>query len=157
MRIRSFRFVAAAIQLFAMFFPTLAEAVIALDVTAQSNLVFGQVVATSTSGTVTVSPTGGRTQSGGAVLANGFGVSAASFAVTGEPNTSYSITLPSSCTLSGGGGSLTVDGFTSSPNGTGMLGPGGTQSVTLGATLHVGSGQRSAAYSGTYAITLAYN
>ena len=28
---------------------------------------------------------------------------------------------------------------------------------TLGATLHVGGGQRSASYSGTYAVTVAYD
>jgi hypothetical protein len=48
-------------------------------------------------------------------------------------------------------------GSTSSPSGTGNLGLLGTQTVTLGATLHVGPGQAAAAYSGTYPVTLAYN
>ncbi len=156
MRISRSRLAAAAMILLAML-PTRGAAVIAIDVTTQSNLGFGQIVATTTSGAVTVSPAGGRTRSGGVVLGNGFGVSAASFAVTGEPNTGYSITLPSPCTLSGGGSSMTADGFTSSPSGAGNLGPSGTQSVSMGATLHVGSGQAAAAYAGTYAVTLAYN
>jgi hypothetical protein len=156
MRIRKSPLAAAAIIVLAML-PTRGAAVTAIDVTTQSNLGFGQIVATTTSGTVTVSPAGSRTRSGGVVLGNGSGVSAASFAVTGEHNAGYSITLPSVCTLSAGGSSMTADTFTSSPSGSGNLGPSGAQSVTLGATLHVGSGQAAAAYSGTYPVTLAYN
>jgi hypothetical protein len=125
-------------------------------VTLQSNLAFGQIVATTSPGLVTLSSSGERMRSGGVVLGNSFGVSSASFSVTGEPNTEYSITLPASCSLSGGGSSMTVDSFVSTPDGTGNLGAEGTQLVTLGATLNVGSGQPAAAYSGTFAITLAY-
>jgi len=133
-----------------------AAAVIALEATTQSNLAFGQIVATSSAGAVTVWPNGSRTASGGVVLGNAFGVSAASFAVTGEPNSSYGITLPSPCTLSAAGASMTADVFTSNPSGSGSLGPSGTQTVTMGATLRVGSRQVSAGYSGSYAVTLAY-
>jgi hypothetical protein len=156
MSLRRFRLAAPAMILLAML-PTRGAAVIAIDVTTQSNLGFGQIVATTTSGTVTVSPASSRTRSGGVVLGNALGVSAASFAVSGEPNTGYSITLPSLCTLSASGSSMTADAFTSSPGGSGNLGPSGSQSVTLGATLHVSSGQAAAAYSGTYSVTVAYN
>jgi hypothetical protein len=128
-----------------------------LAVTTRSDLGFGQLVATASSGTVTVSPAGGRTYGGGVILANGLGVSAGAFALTGDLHASYSITLPSECTLSGGGGSMTVDQFSSSPSGAGSLGPAGSQMVTLGATLHVGAAQASGSYSGTYAVMLAYN
>ena len=97
-----------------------------------------------------------REASGGVVLGNAFGVSAASFSVTGEPYSNVSITPPGSCTLSAGGDTMTADVFTSSP-GAGNLGPSGALSVTMGATLHVSGGQAAAAYSGTYAVTVAYN
>jgi hypothetical protein len=156
MRLKMFQLAAAAMILVAIL-PTRGDAVIAIAVTTQANLGFGQIVATTTSGTVTVSPAGSRTRSGGVVLGNALGVGAASFAVTGEPNTGYSITLPSLCTLSAGASSMTADAFTSSPSGSSNLGPSGSMSVTLGATLHVSSGQAAAAYSGTYPITVAYN
>jgi Domain of unknown function (DUF4402) len=154
---RKIRAVATTIVLLAMGPPRAAVAVIALEVTTQSTLSFGQFMTTTTSGTVTVSPSGSRTRSGGVALGNDFGVAAASFLITGEPNTAYSISLPSSCTLSADGKSLTADDFTSSPSGMGILGPGGTQSVTLGATLHVGIRQSAAAYSGSYAVTFSYD
>lgn len=128
-----------------------------LAVTTQSELGFGQMVATANAGTVTVSPAGSRTRAGGTFLGNGFGVSAGSFALTGDPNASYSITLPADCTLSGSGGDLTVDLFVTQPSDAGTLGPSGSQVMTLGATLHVAAAQASGTYSGSYAVTLAYN
>lgn len=147
----------ALLLLLAILLARRAAAVVGINLTANSNLGFGQAVATVTPGAVTVSPEGVRTVSGGVVLGNGFGASAASFTVTGEPNVNYSITLPSSGVLTGAGSSMSVDEFTSSPDGSGNLGPGGTQVVTLGATLHVGAPQLSAAYSGTYFVTVSYN
>ena len=155
MKIR--KLVAAAITLLAMLPVRGAAAVLPLVVTTQSNLGFGQIVATPTPGTVIVSPSGGRTPTGGVVLGNGFGVSAASFAVTGDANAVYSITLPSDCTLSAGGSSDDRHRLHQQSRRLGQFETSGTETVTVGATLHVGSGQASAAYSGTYAITLAYN
>jgi hypothetical protein len=134
-----------------------ANAAAALAVSGQSDLGFGQLVASASSGTVTVAWSGGRTSAGGSVLGSGMAVSAASFRVTGEPNTDYSITLPTACTLTRAGSSMTVDGFTSSPGGSGNLGPLGAQTVLLGATLHLSSSQPAGAYSGSYAVTVAYN
>lgn len=118
---------------------------------------FGQIIVTGTSGTVTVTTTGSRSASGGVALGNGFGVSPATFTVTGEADTAYGITLPSSVTLTGGQGSMVMDTFTSSPSGSGNLGPGRSQAVSVGATLHVGASQPPGSYSGTYAVTVAYN
>lgn len=158
MRIPVRPLLAAAMALAAVLFTRRASAVIAIDLTTNSNLGFGRIVATATAGTVTVSPLGGLTSSGGVVMGNAFGASAASYSVSGQPNAGYSITLPSSCTLSGGGSSMTADGFLSNPaSGQSLIGPGGTGSFSLGATLHVGASQRSAPYSGAYALTVAYD
>ena len=154
-RSRSFTVVAAAIL--AILLAREAAAVLSILLTANSALGFGQIVATTAPGTVTVTPAGLRSASGGVLLGSGFGVSPASFTATADPNASYGITLPAAATLSGGGSSMTVDAFTSSLGGLGTLGGGGTQTVSVGATLHVGAGQRPAAYSGTYDVIVAYN
>jgi hypothetical protein len=151
------RCVLAVASTFALLWAGKAGAAAALAVSAQSELGFGQTVATASPGTVTVSWSGGRVAAGGSVLGNGLAVSAASFRVSGEPNTAYSITLPIACTLSRAGSSMTVDGFASNPDGSGNLGPLGAQTVLLGATLHLSASQPSGAYSGSYAVTVAYN
>ncbi len=124
---------------------------------ANSNLSFGQIVATRSPGSVTVTPGGVRSSSGGVVLGRTVGFSPASFTVSGDANANYVITLPASVTFSAGGKSMTVDTFTSNPSGSGTLGAAGTQTLSVGATLHVGSAQQSSAYSGSYAVTVAYD
>jgi hypothetical protein len=134
-----------------------AAALLPILIIANSGIGFGQIAATSTPGTVTVTSAGTRTASGGVALGSGLGVTPASFTVTGDPHASYSITLPAAATLSGGGGSMTVDTFTSSPSSSGNLGLVGLQIFSVGATLHVGASQHAAAYSGTYNVSVAYN
>jgi hypothetical protein len=157
MTIASWRRVAVAMAVLSLL-PARETAAAPLAATNQSDLGFGQIVATATPGTVTVSPSGGRTASGGVVLGNGFGVGAATFAVSGDPDTSFSITQSGPCTLSASDSSMTADLSVSSlPSGAGVLGPNGTLTVTVGATLSVGARQAAGAYSGTYHFTLAYN
>ena len=148
---------AAAIAILTLVPSRSSEAVLPVDVIPLAELGFGQIFSTSTSGTVTISPAGARTKSGGVVLGSGFGVSQARFTVAGDAQMSYSITLPGPITLSAGGRSMTVDGFISTPAGSGNLGTTGTQLMSVGATLHVGAGQVSAAYSGSLPLTVAYN
>jgi hypothetical protein len=130
---------------------------IGILLTANAGLSFGQIVATTSPGAVTVTPAGLRSASGGVTLGNGRGFSPASFTVVGDANAGYGITLPSTATLSGGGSTMTVDTFVSSPSSSGNLGAGGMQTLSVGATLHVGAAQLPASYTGTYAVTVAYN
>jgi hypothetical protein len=128
----------------------------AIDHTAPTVLAFGRAVTSGVPGTVVVSPTGSRTSTGGVTLLGG-AASAASLTVTGDPDRAFSITLSGSTTLSAGSGSMTVDTFVVSPESSAWnLGPGGSQVVYVGATLHVGASQAAAGYQGTYAITVAY-
>lgn len=150
------RLLLAAALLAAAVFAGRAVAVVAVTLTSTADLVFGEIIAGGSAGSVTISPTGARTASGGVVLGRSSGAGPSTFTVTGEPDTSYGVTLPSSATLTGSAGSMTVDGFTSLPAGSGALGPGGTDSLSVGATLHVGSSQAGGSYSGTYFISVTY-
>ncbi len=131
-------------------------AVIAISNT--QGLAFGKFVAGS-AGTVTVSPAGVRSASGGVVLVPSGAGAAAQFSVTGDPNLTYAITLPGdgAVSLTSGANSMAVTTFTSSPSPTGTLGAGGTQTLLVGATLSVGSNQATGNYSGAFDVTVNYN
>lgn len=121
-------------------------------------LAFGKFVAGS-GGSVTVSPAGGRSASGGVVLVPSGAGAAAQFAVSGDANVTYAISLPADGTVSlaSGANSMAVNTFTSSPSPTGTLSAGGAQTLSVGATLSVGSNQAIGSYSGTFDVTVNYN
>jgi hypothetical protein len=121
-------------------------------------LAFGSLVAAS-GGAVVVSvnpPARGAT---GNVFPLRSGTwSAASFSVSGDPNASYSITLPANGVvfLTSGPNSMAVNSFNSHPA-TGQLASGGTQTLSIGATLSVGANQANGSYSGNFTVTVEYN
>ena len=129
---------------------------------------FGNVaVQTGLGGTVILAPAGGRTLgvSGGVTLpvTNGT-VTAASFTVLGNALSTYSITLPSTLTITHTNGinTMTVDAFTSNPTttaGAGILSALGTQALTVGATLNVAAAQLAGTYASTtlFTVTVNYN
>ena len=123
---------------------------------------FGNVaVQSTTGGTVVLVPAGTRTATGGATLPNTAGtVTAASFTVNGQATYTYAITLPSADVSLSDGASHTmiVNAFTSNPSATGVL-TGGTQVLTVGATLNVGAAQAPGVYvSATpFNVTVNYN
>lgn len=131
-------------------------AVIAISNT--QGLAFGKFVA-GAAGTVTVSPAGVRSGSGGVVLVPSGAGAAAQFAVSGDANVAYAISLPADGTVSlaSGANSMAVNTFTSSPSLTGTLGAGGGQALSVGATLSVGSNQAIGSYSGAFDVTVNYN
>ena len=131
-------------------------------------LEFGNVVAGA--GTVTIAAaTGNRTDSVPALTPGGQKgtVRAATFNVTGEGTSTYAITLPSNAvTLSDGAGvpnTMTVNAFTVAAGTTGSVtGTVGTLAagagvLNVGATLNVAALQAPGSYTGTYAVTVAYN
>ena len=86
-----------------------------------------------------------------------------SFAVTGQANTAYTITLPADGTVTmttGAGGAnetIAVDSFTSSPSGTGLLNGSGSQNLFVGATrAALGAAQVAGTYTATYTVTVVY-
>jgi hypothetical protein len=127
-----------------------------------ADMSFGNLAVSPTiSGTVTLTPAGIRTTdgAGGVVLpaANGT-VAAASFTVSGLANSTYSISLPASYTISYLTNNMIVNAFTSTPSATGTL-TSGSQVIKVGATLNVGAGQVAGTYvnAAGFGVTVNYN
>ncbi len=137
-----------------------ANATIIAPITISANLTleFGQIVTGAVASVVRISTAGGRSLvSGDASLAGGT-FRAGSFDITGEPSTTYAITLPAgAATLTSGGDTMTVDTWVSSVGATSTLSGGGTETFTVGADLNVGASQAEGSYTGTYSVTVDYN
>lgn len=133
-----------------------APAAQAQTITNSSALSFGAFVA-GTGGTVVVDPTGFRSQTGGVMLVpQGLGT-AAQFSVTGTAGAAYAITLPATAALSDGNNhSMALNGFVSYPGATGTLSVGGTQSLSVGATLTVSPAQPPGSYTGSFDVIVNY-
>jgi hypothetical protein len=135
-----------------------ARIITAISITPGTALNFGDVVPSGAVGTVTVTPAGVRSSAGGASLGSGAAVAAGAFTVNGQASATYAITLPAGpATVTSGANSMTVDTFTSSLGATGTLSAGGSQGLSIGATLNVGVNQAAGSYTGTYQVTVAYN
>lgn len=129
-----------------------------IAITNNTDLDFG-AFSPSTGGTVIIGTDGARSKTGAVVLSSGDTGGRAQFTVTGATDATYAITLPGNGTVSlsnGGGGSMDVNDFVSNPSGTGTL-TGGTETLYVGATLTVGSGQASGSYTGSFDVSVEYN
>lgn len=133
--------------------------VLPIGIVNNRGLSFGKFAA-AFGGAVTISPSGARSASGGVVLLSSGSGAAAQFTVSGDPNLTYDITLPANGSVAltaGPGQSMAVRDFTSSPSVTGQLGAGGSQTLNVGATLDVSSGQAPASYTGSFDVLVNYN
>jgi hypothetical protein len=131
------------------------------------NLEFGRVIRGTTAGTVTVAPNGTRSQTGGALLANGGGSKPATFAGMGTVNQRVDVSIGApSILITGPGLPMRVHTFTlgSTPSAVLTTSPQrfrigsatGIFSFPVGATLDVGANQAPGTYSGSWTITLNY-
>lgn len=125
---------------------------------------FGNLAVSATGGTVILAPASTRSLTGGVTLPVVTGtVTAAEFSITGQPNYTYSITLPSnSLTITetvGGTATMTVSNFTSNPTPTGTLNGSGAQTLKVGATLNVDANQAAGSYTNAtgFTVTVNYN
>lgn len=124
------------------------------------NLAFGSFVAGS-GGTITVNNSDMRSTSGGVMLIPISEGTAARFTVSGDPNTTYAIQLPADnfVTLTGPGTDMVINNFTSNPSAeaSGQIGAGGTQILSVGATLNVQTNQSAGEYTGSFTVIVDYN
>lgn len=130
-----------------------------ITITKVQDMNFGNVVSTTAGGTVILSPSGVRTESGVQLPVSSGTVSAASFTVTGQDGYAYAVTLPTTAyTIATGTGSanelMTLTTFTS--NTTGTL-TGGTQTLSVGATLNVVANQNAGTYIGAAPFNVSVN
>jgi hypothetical protein len=122
-------------------------------------LAFGRFAA-ATAGTITVTPAGTRTSSGGVTLLSST-VGAAMFTNTDNgakvSNAAVIISLPAdgSVVMSSGANQMSLRTFTSNPSGTGFM-SGGSMQISVGATLVVNANQPRGAYSGSIPLTIQY-
>ena len=132
-----------------------------LSITAATALGFGSFVADSAAGTVVIAPqsTGFRSKTGNISLMDSGAGAPSTVSVSGSPNMTFSVNLPtSSVTLTGPNSSvMTMSSFTSSLGAAkGTIGGGGTASFLVGATLNVGASQTAGSYTGSFSVTISY-
>ena len=126
-----------------------------ISITKNNDLDFG-AFSPSTGGTVVIGTDSSRSKTSAVVLSSSDTGNRAQFTVTGTADATYAITLPGSATLTGPGTDMSVGTFTSNPSGTGTL-TGGSETLYVGATLTVASGQTAGAYTGTFDVSVEYN
>ncbi len=120
---------------------------------------FGAFFATSSGGTVIVSPAGVRTSTGSVILAGlGFAYGAASFDIVAMPGTQITLLNGPDVTLTGSaGGTVTLHVGTSSPSSPFVTtaNPPASNTINIGGTLTVGSSVSSppGSYTGSFYIT----
>lgn len=121
------------------------------------DLQFGSVVRSAKGGTVTINPNNDQISYSGVTRGQNMTYRAASFESTGEPDYSYSISLPKKVTLTRKGGkqTMTVTDFTSSDE-AGHLDNKGADRFKVGATLEVGGNQETGSYSGSFTVMVEY-
>ena len=128
-----------------------------ISIEQEQDMYFGNIIADADGGTVTIGTDGSVTNTGIDFPTGNEGTrQQAIFEVEGQDGVTYEIDLPASVTISDGTNDMTVDGFTSDPDGTGAL-TGGTQNVNVGATLNVGASQVAGEYQGSFTVTVSYN
>ncbi len=129
-----------------------------ITIAAATGMVFGDMTSGPLGGAVLMNTDGVRVSTGSVELNSASVSSPATFAISGIPNSTYNVGLPTSVILSdGGANSMIVTNFRSNPDASGQLNSSGVQSVTVGGTLNIGANQGFGNYSGTMAVVINYN
>ncbi|WLD57528.1 DUF4402 domain-containing protein [Salinispirillum sp. LH 10-3-1] len=128
-----------------------------IAITNQQDLAFGRFVA-GNGGTVTVGVAGARSSTGDVFLIPSSDGLAAQFLVTGDADATYTIQLPANgaVNLTGPGADMPLSDFVSSPANFGQLSAVGAQTLAVGATLTVNSGQLPGDYVGGFSVIVEY-
>jgi hypothetical protein len=140
-----------------------AEVIEALSANETNQLHFGRFATEEGGGNIIITPAGERSSEGSVVLVNG-PAGQGQFQVTGFPEATVTIQLPEAPAVlihQGSNKTMFVDNWVSDPptgNGPTVL-EGGSATVSVGATLSVGSYDENPVgiYAGTFQLTFAYN
>lgn len=131
-----------------------------ITLTKTGDMNFGNITATADGGTVVLAPAGTRTATGVQLPATTGTVSAAGFSVAGEANYAYTVSLPTTHTLTetvGGTATMTLGTFTH--NSTETLDGSGAATFSVGATLTLAANQASGTYTNAtgFTVSVVYN
>lgn len=139
-----------------------AEVIAALSAYENNQMNFGKFSPETGGGQIVLTPDGIRSAQGSVALGGGT-AQAGKFIITGQPDATFTIQLPVGPAIlqNSSNNTMTIDNWVSDPpagTGTGTLN-GGTETVSIGATLSVGSLEDNPVgiYTGTYSLTFAYN
>ena len=139
---------------------TITTAIAELNVVRLEDLNFGTIVSIQPKGDVTIDPEFGTKEVTGGVLDFGGTHNRAEFSVTGEPNATIVITLPTGVTLArrGGGNPVIIRRFASFPpdTETASLGPSGKKTIFVGARIDVQPNERDGEYRALFMIFVDY-
>jgi hypothetical protein len=133
-----------------------------ITITKTVDLVFGNIAVNplGSGGTVILAPSSSatRTPSAGITLPGVTGSpTAAYFTVTGQTNSTYAITLPSSTSIINSSNTMTINAFLNDIGLAGNLGSAGSQNFYVGGTLNLGAAQAPGLYTGSFDVTVNYN
>lgn len=124
----------------------------------ENGLIYAAQAGKSVPGSVKLSPEVSRLSVGGVSADTVSAGKPATFKVQGKPNSTYSIRLPESVTLTDAdGNTLMVDRFTSFPAASGITDKNGQQTLSVGARLNVADDQVQSPYAGQMYIIIEYN
>lgn len=129
-----------------------------ISITKTADLNFGTVASSNTAGTVVLDYANVPTQTGGVTLPDNSAASTASFTVTGQGTNSFSVSVPSTITLTAatGGATLTVDDITADSGASTALATG-TKTINVKATLKVPADATAGVYTNTTALKVTVN
>ncbi|MEQ9682378.1 MAG: DUF4402 domain-containing protein [Rhodospirillales bacterium] len=122
-----------------------------INITERRTMLFGKVATSSIPGTVVISPSGNKSVTGG-VIDLGKNHREAEFRITGPDNALVIVTLPTTATVTGGGGSGTLSNFTMNLTNPIDLGRRGRVDISVGATLSLLTNLPVAEYSGSFTV-----
>ncbi len=131
---------------------------ISIEKVAGKDLMFGNIIASATGGTVEIPAAGDAIYVGVSAPISIPGIrQQAEFTVTGFAGATYAVTVSNSTTLTSSGNTMTVDNFETSLTGNSGVLEGGQQTFKVGATLNVEENQSDGNYEGSFNVTVAYN
>lgn len=131
-----------------------------LAATPTSGLSFGTLSPTAAAGTVVIAADGARSSTGGVTLLSTNAGSAGGVSLSGTPSLAFTVTMPSTVTLTAANSSaaMTIGSLTTNlSGGNGALNAAGTGSFSIGGTLAVAANQEVASYSGVLPVTITWN